>query len=156
MFGTDHGFTTASGLSKKRRLTCWNSTDPATDDYRGTAGNPRPYYGLAMPQIYLDVHTPWLQGMICVWATSIQMLVIIDASGEFSYAHHEHMYGQPFTHTGAMASTSFSMRILASALPEDGIIGKMMLKAIFQLLEELVSIWKTMRSRLISIVVMIS
>ena len=111
MFGTDHGFTTASGLEVRRDGSQrWNSTpDPSTDDdYRGTAGNPQPYYGLAMPQIYLDVHTPWLQGMdlrMGHFYTNVGYESVMPLEN-FFYTHTmSMMYGQPFTHTGMMAST---------------------------------------------------
>ena len=111
LFGTDHDYTVASGLEiRTDGSQRWNRTpDPATDDFRGTPANPRPYYGLSMPQLYADLHTPLLFGMdlrLGHFYSQVGYESVMPLEN-FFYTHTmSRMHGQPFTHTGALASTT--------------------------------------------------
>lgn len=111
MFGTDHDYTVASGLEiRQDGSQRWNATpDPVTDDFRGTPANPRPYYGLSLPQIYADLHTPLLFGMdlrLGHFYSQVGYESVMPLEN-FFYTHTmSRVHGQPFTHTGALASTT--------------------------------------------------
>lgn len=84
LYGTDHRFTMAGGLEDD-----WNG------DHR--------FYGLAMPQAYLDVaYNNWTVRMGHFY--SILGYESVMAPENFFYSHsYTHQYGEPFTHTGALA-----------------------------------------------------
>ncbi len=110
LFGTDHDYTVASGLEvRKDGSQRWNKTpNPITDNYRGTPGAPRPFYGLSLPQLYADLHTPWLFGMDIRMGHFYSQLGYesMMAVENFFYTHTmSRIHGMPMTHTGAVAST---------------------------------------------------
>lgn len=110
LFGTDHDYTVASGLEvREDGSQRWNKTpNPATDNYRGTPGAPRPFYGLSMPQLYADLHTPLLAGMdirMGHFYTNVGYESVMPLEN-FFYTHTmARIHGQPMTHTGMIAST---------------------------------------------------
>jgi hypothetical protein len=84
LYGTDHRFTTAFGLEDK-----WNQ------GHR--------FYGLAMPQAYLDVAINNLTLRMGHFYTILGYESVM-APENFFYSHAYTMqYGEPFTHTGALA-----------------------------------------------------
>lgn len=103
MYGTDHRFTMARGLELHQDLSPkWNSED-------------RRFYGLAMPQMYLDVAVNDWTFRIGHFFTLIGYEVV-PATGNFFYSHTYTMqYGEPFTHTGVLAMRELSDRVSISA-----------------------------------------
>ena len=84
LYGTDFLYTVASGLDSE-----WNSNR---------------YYGLAMPQLYGEVGTQALNVKFGHFYTLIGYEVV-PAIGNFFYTHAYTMqYGEPFTHTGVLAT----------------------------------------------------
>jgi hypothetical protein len=89
LYGTDHRFTMARGLE-------------TTDDF-GDRWNSGRFYGLAMPQAYLDLAYNDLLLRFGHFYTIIGYEGVM-APNQFFYSHaYTHMYGEPFTHTGALA-----------------------------------------------------
>jgi hypothetical protein len=89
LYGTDARFTTANGLEDN-----WN------ENHR--------FYGIALPQAYLEVAYNDLNVKIGHFYTIIGYEVV-PAPGNFFYSHAYTMqYGEPFTHTGALASYAMS------------------------------------------------
>lgn len=101
LYGTDYFFTTAVGLETRRDGTPkWNSSDGP----RGAGGA---IYGLAMPQAYAEVFAPIGNGMTVKMGHFYTILGYesVMAPENFFYSHSYTMqYGQPFTHTGMLAS----------------------------------------------------
>lgn len=88
LYGTDYIYTTATGFDGG-----WNDTN---------GGNR--YYGLAMPQLYGEVGTQVLNVKFGHFYTLIGYEVV-PAIGNFFYTHAYTMqYGEPFTHTGVLAT----------------------------------------------------
>ena len=88
LYGTDYIYTTATGFDGG-----WNDTN---------GGNR--YYGLAMPQLYGEVGTQVLNIKFGHFYTLIGYEVV-PAIGNFFYTHAYTMqYGEPFTHTGVLAT----------------------------------------------------
>jgi hypothetical protein len=88
LYGTDYIYTTATGFDGG-----WNDTN---------GGNR--YYGLAMPQLYGEVGTQALNIKFGHFYTLIGYEVV-PAIGNFFYTHAYTMqYGEPFTHTGVLAT----------------------------------------------------
>ena len=88
LYGTDYIYTTATGFDGG-----WNDTN---------GGNR--YYGLAMPQLYGEVGTQALNVKFGHFYTLIGYEVV-PAIGNFFYTHAYTMqYGEPFTHTGVLAT----------------------------------------------------
>ena len=84
LYGTDFLYTVAGGLDTE-----WNSNR---------------YYGLAMPQLYGEVGTQALNVKFGHFYTLIGYEVV-PAIGNFFYTHAYTMqYGEPFTHTGILAT----------------------------------------------------
>ena len=84
LYGTDFLYTVAGGLDTE-----WNSNR---------------YYGLAMPQLYGEVGTQALNVKFGHFYTLIGYEVV-PAIGNFFYTHAYTMqYGEPFTHTGVLAT----------------------------------------------------
>ena len=84
LYGTDFLYPVASGLDSE-----WNSNR---------------YYGLAMPQLYGEVGTQALNVKFGHFYTLIGYEVV-PAIGNFFYTHAYTMqYGEPFTHTGVLAT----------------------------------------------------
>jgi hypothetical protein len=90
LYGTDYIFTQAVGLETK-------------DDGQN-AWNGSKMYGLAMPQAFVDVKYNDLNVRLGHFYT-IMGYEVVKATGNFFYSHAYTMqYGEPFTHTGALAS----------------------------------------------------
>jgi hypothetical protein len=96
LYGTDYIFTQAVGLETRQTgAPKWNSG---------------PFYGLAMPQIYGEVgYNDW-SVKLGHFYTPIGYEVV-PANGNFFYTHAYTMqYGEPFTHTGALATYKYNDR----------------------------------------------
>jgi hypothetical protein len=102
LFGSDYVFTMATGLEL---------TDDAAPKWNqkvfpGTISNPE--YGLALPQIYGEVAYNDLSVKVGHFYTVLGYEVV-PATGNFFYTHAYTMqYGEPFTHTGALATYKYS------------------------------------------------
>jgi hypothetical protein len=97
LWGSDYFFTTAAGLDGRSQgnLPRWN-TDP---DQR---------YGFAMPQLYAETDYDDLRIKWGHFYTIIGYEVVPDI-GNFFYTHSYTMqYGEPFTHTGVLASRNIN------------------------------------------------
>ncbi|HEY2827805.1 MAG TPA: porin [Pirellulales bacterium] len=97
MWGSDYFFTTAAGLDGRSQgnLPRWN-TDP----------NQR--YGFAMPQLYFETDYDDLR---IKWGHFYTIIgyEVVPAIGNFFYTHSYTMqYGEPFTHTGVLASRNIN------------------------------------------------
>lgn len=94
LYGSDYLFTEAAGLETHRDFTRkWN------------AG---PYYGLALPQAYGEIGVGNLSVKLGHFYTPIGYEVV-NAPGNFFYSHvYSHQYGEPFTHTGGLATYKHS------------------------------------------------
>jgi len=90
LYGSDYRFTLARGLDANDNFTAkWDSSR---------------FYGLAMPQAYVEVGYNDLSVKIGHFYTIIGYEVV-PAPGNFFYTHAYTMqYGEPFTHTGALAT----------------------------------------------------
>jgi hypothetical protein len=90
LFGTDYVFTESAGLETRRDFSPkWNN---------------RTYYGLSMPQIYAELGYGDLSVKLGHFYTIIGYEVVT-APDNFFYSHAYTMqYGEPFTHTGALAT----------------------------------------------------
>jgi hypothetical protein len=96
LYGTDYIFTQATGLE--------------TRDDGSPKWNSDPFYGLAMPQIYGEVAYNNLAVKLGHFYTPIGYEVV-PATGNFFYTHAYTMqYGEPFTHTGALATWAYNDR----------------------------------------------
>lgn len=96
-YGSDYFFTTAAGLDGTRRGNTprWN-------------GDPDQNYGFAMPQLYFETDYNDLKVKWGHFYTIIGYEVV-PAIGNFFYTHSYTMqYGEPFTHTGMLASSSIN------------------------------------------------
>ncbi len=90
LYGSDYIFTQAIGLE-------------LTDD-GGRKWNSNPDYGLALPQAYVELGYNNVSAKLGHFYTPIGYEVV-PATGNFFYAHAYTMqYGEPFTHTGAIAT----------------------------------------------------
>ncbi|MEX2140923.1 MAG: porin [Pirellulales bacterium] len=90
LYGTDHRFTLSRGLD-------------AEDDFTSSWHTNR-FYGLAMPQAYGEVGVQDVSIKLGHFYTIIGYEVVT-APDNFFYSHaYTHMFGEPFTHTGAMAT----------------------------------------------------
>ena len=97
LYGTDSRFTLAQGLD-------------AQDDLSPRWGSGR-FYGLAMPQAYGEVGYNDLKVKVGHFYTIIGYEVV-PATGNFFYSHaYTHQYGEPFTHTGVLASWAGNDRV---------------------------------------------
>ena len=90
LYGTDSRFTEARGLEKRQDNTPhWNG---------------EPFYGLALPQAYAEFGYGDLSVKLGHFYTIIGYESVM-ATSNFFYSHAYTMqYGEPFTHTGALAS----------------------------------------------------
>lgn len=106
LYGTDHRFTMARGLELERDLSSkWN--------------NER-FYGLAMPQAYVDVAYDDTTIRAGHFYTMIGYEVV-QATGNFFYSHaYTHQYGEPFTHTGVMWLQKWNERLTFHACVHRG------------------------------------
>jgi hypothetical protein len=90
LYGTDYIFTQAVGLE----------TNPdGTNSWNGS-----PFYGLAMPQAYVELGYNALSAKLGHFYTPIGYEGVM-APNQFFYSHaYTHQYGEPFTHTGMLAT----------------------------------------------------
>ena len=92
LYGTDSAFTTARGLESDGDFSPkWNSRR----------------YGLTMPQAYLEIASPWRNGLSAKIGRFYTLLGYegVPAVDNFFYSHsYSMLYGEPFTHTGALCS----------------------------------------------------
>jgi hypothetical protein len=95
MFGTDYVFTTAAGLELAQNGTPhWNGF-----------GNE---YGLALPQAYAELAYNALSVKVGHFYTPVGYQVV-PANGNFFISQpYTFQYGEPFTHTGALASWKYT------------------------------------------------
>lgn len=102
LYGTDYFFTTALGLETRRNGSQkWNSENGPR------AGGNAALYGLAMPQLYAEVYAPLLEGLSVKMGHFYTILGYesVMATENFFLSHSYVMqYGEPFTHTGALAT----------------------------------------------------
>ena len=94
LYGTDSRFTESRGLETTQDFDPkWNSS---------------PFYGLAMPQLYAEVGYNDLSVKLGHFYTIIGYEGVM-ATSNFFYSHAYTMqYGEPFTHTGALANYKYS------------------------------------------------
>ncbi len=108
LYGSDYFFTTAAGLETRGDGTPkWNSGN-------GPRGGGAAIYGLAMPQVYAEVFAPIGNGLTVKMGHFYTILGYesVMAPENFFYSHSYSMqYGEPFTHTGALASYSTSSQL---------------------------------------------
>lgn len=94
LYGTDYIFTQSAGLETQPNF------DPRWNSSR--------FYGLAMPQLYLEAGYGDLSVKVGHFYTIIGYEVVT-APDNFFYSHAYTMqYGEPFTHTGALATWNAS------------------------------------------------
>lgn len=94
LYGTDYIFTQATGLELR------DDGSPHWNHHR--------FYGLALPQLYGEVAYNDLSVKLGHFYTIIGYEVV-PATGNFFYTHAYTMqYGEPFTHTGALATWAYS------------------------------------------------
>ncbi len=95
LYGTDQIYTSARGLETNGDLSPkWNAQQ----------------YGLSMPQMYMEVFTPWLEGMDFKLGHFYTILgyETPTAPDNFFYSHSYAMqYAEPFTHTGFIGAKKF-------------------------------------------------
>ncbi|MDO4550402.1 MAG: outer membrane beta-barrel protein [Planctomycetia bacterium] len=111
MFGTDYYYMQSRGLETTRwNMPRWNGTGNKMTYSRGYADE----YGAALPQAYLEVYSPWLQGI------SVKMGHFYSPMGyesmmstnNFFYSHsYTSIYGLPTTMTGVLTTTRISPRM---------------------------------------------
>ncbi|MCA9266915.1 MAG: outer membrane beta-barrel protein, partial [Planctomycetales bacterium] len=98
LYGTDYSYVTALGLETHQNGTQkWNSE---TADL-----------GLAMPQLYAEAALPWGNGLNVKAGHFYSILGYETATstGNFFYSHsYTRQYGEPLTHTGALATYCLS------------------------------------------------
>lgn len=102
LFGTDYYFVQATGLeTRDDNSQHWNSGNGPRN--AGNAG----LYGLALPQFYVEANVPWGNGLNLKAGHfyTIMGYESVMAPENFFYSHSYMMqYGEPFTHTGMLAS----------------------------------------------------
>ncbi|HYW78484.1 MAG TPA: porin, partial [Thermoguttaceae bacterium] len=95
LFGTDAHYATARGLETHEDFSDrWNLDR----------------YGLAMPQLYMEVYTPWNDGLSLKLGHFYSLVGYekVPAAENFFYSHsYALQYGEPITHTGIVASKQF-------------------------------------------------
>ena len=101
VYGTDHRFTTSHGLEND-----WNRSER--------------FYGVALPQLYMDVAYRDLKVRMGHYFTTIGYEAV-PAPENFFYSHaYTHQYGEPFTHTGILASYELGDRLTFHAGADRG------------------------------------
>lgn len=99
LYGSDYVFTMATGLEL---------TDDGAPHWNQDSNGNNPQYGLAMPQIYGEIGYNDLSVKIGHFYTIVGYEVV-PVTGNFFYSHAYTMqYGEPFTHTGALATYKYS------------------------------------------------
>jgi hypothetical protein len=107
LYGSDWRFTPQIGLEIEEDGTRnWNQS--------------RRFYGLALPQYYAQVAVHDLDIKIGKWYTPAGYEVVM-STGNFFYSHvYTHQYGEPFTHTGALATFKYSDQVTLLAGIHEG------------------------------------
>ena len=106
LFGEDYFFTQSAGLETRQN---WDNAWNVGVGGAGIGGRGR--YGLAMPQVYGEVAYNDLKVKIGHFYTIIGYEVVT-APDNFFYSHAYTMqYGEPFTHTGAIATWEYAERL---------------------------------------------
>ncbi|HEV3417689.1 MAG TPA: outer membrane beta-barrel protein, partial [Pirellulales bacterium] len=92
LYGTDYRYPVEKGLdANDNGIPRWNS-------------DPRKFYGLSMPQAYLQFGTSKLSYKVGHWYTLLGNEVV-PAIGNVFYSHtYTFLYAYPFTHTGVLAT----------------------------------------------------
>jgi hypothetical protein len=99
MYGTDYVFTQAAGLELHQN---------GTPHWNGPPAGPFRHYGLAVPQMYGEVAYNDLSVKLGHFYTPIGYQVV-PANGNFFITQpYTFQYGEPFTHTGALASWKYT------------------------------------------------
>ncbi len=88
VYGTDYRFTVASGLEDK-----WNN---------------RSFYGLALPQLYAEVAYNDLKVKMGHFLSPVGYFVVPTINNFFNTLPYTFQYGEPFTHTGMLATYTMS------------------------------------------------
>jgi hypothetical protein len=105
LYGTDYFFTMADGLeTRSDGSPHWNSGE-------GPRGAGAALYGLAMPQLYAEVMAPVGNGLSVKMGHFYSILGYesVMAPENFFYSHsYVKQYGEPFTHTGLLATYHYS------------------------------------------------
>ena len=107
LYGSDWRFTPQLGMEIEQDGTrSWNQ------DHR--------FYGLALPQFYGQVAINDLDIKVGRWYTPAGYEVVM-STGNFFYSHlYTHQYGEPFTHTGALATFKYTDQITLLAGIHEG------------------------------------
>ncbi|WP_022949669.1 porin [Methylohalobius crimeensis] len=98
MYGSDSPFTQAAGLE---------ISDGGKQKWVGNTNSGNNINKLAMPQAYLEVFAPVLNGITAKFGHFYTIIgyEVVTAPDNFFYSHAYTMqYGEPFTHTGALFS----------------------------------------------------
>ena len=107
LYGTDYFFTTAIGMeTHSDGSQRWNGTGP-----RAAGPGSAALYGLAMPQVYGEVYAPFAGGINLKLGHFYSPLGYerVMAPENYFYSHsYAFQYGEPFTHTGALAEHQLS------------------------------------------------
>lgn len=120
MYGTDYYYMTAAGLeTTPTNDPHWNGHDSGRDEYR--AG--RNMYGMAIPQAYLELYSPWLAGVDVKVGHfhSVMGFESNQANQNFFYSRsYTSVYGMPTTMTGVMSEWNVTqgLAIVAGAVNE--------------------------------------
>ena len=106
LYGTDYYFTTSRGLELETDgQHQWNNQEGPNRAFGPDTGS---MYGLAMPQAYAEIGGYDYSIKVGHFYTLIGYEVVT-APGNFFYSHAYTMqYGEPFTHTGVLATKSIS------------------------------------------------
>jgi hypothetical protein len=91
IYGTDYKYTVARGLD------AFDNGDPKWNT------DPRHFYGLALPQAYLEWATTKLDLKIGHWY-SLLGFEVVNSNGNFFYSHTYSFINSPYTHTGILGT----------------------------------------------------
>ena len=98
LYGTDHRFTMSRGLEVEQ-------------DFEDKWNSGQRFYGLAMPQAYAEVAYNDLKVKLGHFYTPVGYEAVTSTSN-FFYSHtYTHQYGEPFTHTGALATYALNEQL---------------------------------------------
>jgi len=102
LYGTDHRFTTATGLETNGDFTQnWN-------------GNNR-FYGLAMPQFYAEIAYNNTKTKIGHFYSPVGYFVVPATGNFFNTMPYTFQYGEPFTHTGFLTTWAATDKLTLGA-----------------------------------------
>ncbi|MCA9247754.1 MAG: outer membrane beta-barrel protein, partial [Planctomycetales bacterium] len=112
LYGSDYFFVESLGLEiEQDGSPRWNSSNGPRRRVRGGQITEASIYGIAMPQAYAEVYAPVLDGArikVGHFYTIIGYESVM-APENFFYSHaYTQSYGEPFTHTGALASVDWT------------------------------------------------